>query len=122
MAAAVDNLAPVKSAITHVIFDMDDVLLDIEIFYTVVQEKILAQFGKTFDWSLKAKMMGKKAIESAKIFVEESGIEDQLTPKEEREGMLQDFVPNLPANARCQTFDQLSSCKWDTHGRGHRVP
>ena len=73
-----------------------DAISDTEIFYTVVQEKILARFGKTFDWSLKPKMMGKKAIESAEIFVQESGIEDQLTPEgflEEREGMLQDLFP-----------------------------
>ena len=42
---------------------------DTEKFYTEVQEIILARFNKTFDWSLKAKMMGKKSTESAKIFV-----------------------------------------------------
>lgn len=96
-AAAVDKLTPVKRAITHVVFDMDGLLLDTESFYTLVQEKILARFGKTFDWSLKPKLMGRKAIESAKIFVEESGIADQLTPEAflvEREAMLQDLFPN----------------------------
>lgn len=90
-------LNPVKRSITHVVFDMDGLLLDTEIYYSEVQEKILARFGKTFDWSLKPKMMGKKAIESAKIFVEESGIADKLTPEEfivEREEMLQDLFPN----------------------------
>lgn len=71
-------------------------LTDTEKFYTVVQERILARFGKTFDWSLKAKMMGKKAIESARIFVEELGLDGLLTPEgflEEREEMLQDLFP-----------------------------
>lgn len=36
-------------------------LLDTEKFYTEVQEIILARYNKTFDWSLNAKMMGKKA-------------------------------------------------------------
>ncbi|XP_010443430.1 PREDICTED: (DL)-glycerol-3-phosphatase 2-like [Camelina sativa] len=85
-----------RGSITHVIFDMDGLLLDTEKFYTEVQEIILARFNKTFDWSLKAKMMGRKAIEAARIFVEESGISDSLSAEDflvEREAMLQDLFP-----------------------------
>ncbi|KAL0738986.1 hypothetical protein Bca4012_015196 [Brassica carinata] len=85
-----------RGSITHVIFDMDGLLLDTEKFYTEVQEKILARYNKTFDWSLKAKMMGRKAIEAATLFVEESGISDSLSPEAfivERESMLQDLFP-----------------------------
>ncbi|CAH2077939.1 unnamed protein product, partial [Thlaspi arvense] len=85
-----------RGSITHVIFDMDGLLLDTEKFYTEVQEKILARYNKTFDWSLKAKMMGRKAIEAATLFVEECGISDSLSPQEfivERESMLQDLFP-----------------------------
>ncbi|KAK8965605.1 hypothetical protein KSP40_PGU014777 [Platanthera guangdongensis] len=83
--------------ITHVIFDMDGLLIDSEPFYTLVQEKVLERFNKTFDWSLKAKLMGKKAIESARIFVEECGLTGILTPEEfleEREGLLQELFPS----------------------------
>ena len=69
---------------------------DTEKFYTEVQEAILARFNKTFDWSLKAKMMGRKAIEAARIFVEETGISDSLTAEQflvEREAMLQSLFP-----------------------------
>ncbi|KAL6659143.1 hypothetical protein ACP70R_003183 [Stipagrostis hirtigluma subsp. patula] len=41
--------------------------IDTEGFYTAVQEKILARYGKVFDWSLKAKMMGKTTAESTRI-------------------------------------------------------
>ncbi|XP_022135581.1 (DL)-glycerol-3-phosphatase 2 [Momordica charantia] len=89
--------APSRGSITHVIFDMDGLLLDTEVFYTKVQENILARFNKTFDWSLKAKMMGMKAIEAARVFVEESGISDSLSAEDflvEREDMLRSLFPN----------------------------
>lgn len=85
-----------RGPITHVIFDMDGLLLDTEKFYTEVQEIILARYNKTFDWSLKAKMMGKKAIEAARVFVEETGISDTLTAEDflvEREAQLQSMFP-----------------------------
>ncbi|XP_059636276.1 (DL)-glycerol-3-phosphatase 2 [Cornus florida] len=87
---------PSKGSITHVIFDMDGLLLDTEKFYTEVQETILARYNKTFDWALKAKMMGKKAIEAARVFVEETGISDSLTAEDflvEREDMLRNMFP-----------------------------
>ncbi|CAM8937201.1 unnamed protein product [Rhodiola kirilowii] len=82
---------------------------DTEKFYTKVQENILARYNKTFDWSLKAKMMGRKAIESAKIFVEAAGISDKLSPEDflvEREDMLRDMFPGsqlMPGAARLIT-------------------
>ncbi|OVA10228.1 HAD-like domain [Macleaya cordata] len=85
-----------RGLITHIIFDMDGLLLDTEKFYTEVQEIILADYGKTFDWSLKAKMMGKKAIEAAKVFVEETGISDSLTAEQflvKREDLLLNLFP-----------------------------
>ncbi|XP_065848785.1 (DL)-glycerol-3-phosphatase 2 isoform X2 [Euphorbia lathyris] len=69
---------------------------DTEKFYTEVQEIILARYNKTFDWSLKAKMMGKKAIEAAHVFVEETGISDSLSAEDflvEREEMLRSMFP-----------------------------
>jgi len=91
------TLKPRTQPITHVIFDMDGLLLDTEKFYTVVQEKILAEYGKTFDWSLKAKMMGKKALEAGAIFVEDTGLTGILTPEEfikRREAMLYAMFPD----------------------------
>ncbi|XP_042498072.1 (DL)-glycerol-3-phosphatase 2-like isoform X2 [Macadamia integrifolia] len=69
---------------------------DTEKFYTQVQEIILARYNKTFDWSLKAKMMGKKAIEAARVFVDETGISNSLNAEqflEEREEMLRNLFP-----------------------------
>lgn len=83
-------------------------LADTEKFYTEVQEMILARYNKTFDWSLKAKMMGMKAIEAAKVFVNETGISDSLSPEEflvEREETLQKLFPTtdlMPGSTKCQ--------------------
>uniref|UniRef100_A0A7N2L2Z9 glycerol-1-phosphatase n=1 Tax=Quercus lobata TaxID=97700 RepID=A0A7N2L2Z9_QUELO len=105
-----------KGPITHVIFDMDGLLLDTEKYYTEVQEIILARYNKPFDWSLKAKMMGMKAIEAARVFVEETGISDSLTAEDflvEREAMLQNLFPNselMPEFIPSLFFDQNHGC------------
>lgn len=59
----------VRDKITHVIFDMDGTLLDTEPVYTIATQEILAKYGKKFEWSLKSKMMGQRAIDAARILV-----------------------------------------------------
>lgn len=73
---------------------------DTEGFYTAVQEKILARYGKVFDWSVKAKMMGKTTAESTRILFEECGLTGLLTTEqflEEREIMLKELLPTCVA-------------------------
>lgn len=55
---------------THVLFDMDGLLLDTEIVYTRVTQRIVGRYGKTFDWSIKSNMIGKRSEESARYLVE----------------------------------------------------
>ncbi|RLN03449.1 hypothetical protein C2845_PM13G07810 [Panicum miliaceum] len=98
--ATPEAAAPPRAAISHVIFNMDGLLLDTEGFYTAVQEKILARYGKVFDWSVKAKMMGKTTAESTSILFEECGLTGLLTPEEflkERETMLKELLPTSVA-------------------------
>ncbi|GAQ81640.1 Glycerol-3-phosphatase [Klebsormidium nitens] len=86
-----------RRKITHILFDMDGLLLDTERFYTIVQVEILKRFGKTFDWALKSKMIGKPALDAAKIFIDETGLQDELAPEgflEEREEMLAKLFPD----------------------------
>lgn len=59
------NDAPLKYAL----FDVDGLLLDTEIIYTEVTQQIVSRFGKRFDWSLKANMIGRSALESARYLV-----------------------------------------------------
>jgi pseudouridine 5'-phosphatase len=55
--------------ITHIIYDNDGLLLDTEPFYTKAHEIIAARYGKVFDWTIKSKMIGLRAEDSANILI-----------------------------------------------------
>lgn len=65
--------------ITAVIFDMDGLLLNTEDIYTKVTQKILEPYGKQFTWSIKVKMMGRRAPEAAQVLIDELGLQEHLT-------------------------------------------
>jgi pseudouridine-5'-monophosphatase len=74
---------------------MDGLLLDTEPFYTEVTQTIVSRYGHTFDWSLKSQMIGKKALDSARILVETLKL--PIAPEEylrERESQLDALLPN----------------------------
>lgn len=69
---------------------------DTEKFCNEVQEIILNRYNKSFDWNVKVKMLGKKALEAARIFVDETGISEFLSAEQfliDREDMLQALFP-----------------------------
>lgn len=66
--------------VTHVIFDLDGVLLDTEHLYTTAIQTVLSSFGKTFNWSLKMQIMGLKGSEMARQVVELLNL--PVTPEE----------------------------------------
>ncbi len=81
-------------SVTHVLYDMDGLLLDTEPFYTEVTQAIVSRYGHTFDWSVKSRMIGKKAADSARILVD--ALRLPITPEDylrERESMLAELFP-----------------------------
>jgi HAD superfamily hydrolase (TIGR01509 family) len=55
--------------ITHIIYDNDGLLLDTEPFYTQAHTIVAARYGKVFDWSVKSKMIGLRAEDSATVMI-----------------------------------------------------
>ncbi|XP_059622015.1 probable pseudouridine-5'-phosphatase isoform X1 [Phlebotomus argentipes] len=68
--------------VTHVIFDMDGLLLDTETLYTKVTQAILDEYGggQTYTWEVKTSLMGLQREEVAERLVEFYNL--PLTPQE----------------------------------------
>ncbi|MGE5343690.1 MAG: HAD family hydrolase [Candidatus Omnitrophota bacterium] len=57
-----------------IIFDMDGLMIDSERLYQETQQEMARQFGKTMPEGMRQRMMGRKPIESLRLFVEELAI------------------------------------------------
>jgi pseudouridine-5'-monophosphatase len=70
----------ILSDFSHVIFDLDGVLLDTEKLYTEATQRVVGEFGKTFDWALKSQMMGRHELEAAALLVQSLAL--PISPEE----------------------------------------
>ena len=57
-------------SITHVIYDMDGLLLDTESLHELVNTKVAQRYGKTFNTAAKMAIAGRPTLDSAKILVD----------------------------------------------------
>ena len=67
-------------SITHVIYDLDGLLLDTESLHERANSQIARRYGKTFDRNIKLAIAGRPTLDSAKILVEL--LQLPLTPAE----------------------------------------
>jgi pseudouridine-5'-monophosphatase len=57
-------------SITHVIYDLDGLLLDTELIHERVNSEIANRYGKTFNIAAKMAIAGRSTLDSARILVE----------------------------------------------------
>lgn len=83
---------------THVVFDLDGVLLDTEPLYTEATRRIVSRFGRTFDWTVKSRMIGRPALEAAQILIEHLDLPlDPPALLAERAAVLASLLPDAEA-------------------------
>jgi beta-phosphoglucomutase-like phosphatase (HAD superfamily) len=88
------DLMPKRGSVTHVVYDVDGLLIDSERYYLEAYKQIAARYGKVFDWSLKSKTIGRRAEESARIITQ--ALDLPLTPDqwlEIRKSLLEELFP-----------------------------
>jgi pseudouridine-5'-monophosphatase len=90
--------------VTHIIYDMDGLLLDTESIHEKVNQEIARRYDRTYDKLLKLKVAGRTTLESAEIIVD--CLQLPLTPEayiKERNAIIYQLYPSsqpLPGAVR----------------------
>lgn len=66
---ATDSKAAFKP-VTHVLFDMDGLLLDTESLYTEATQRVTQRYGKDYTWEIKAAVMGTPGSEAMRVIID----------------------------------------------------
>jgi len=99
--------------ITHVLFDMDGVLLDTEPLYTRAIQAVASRYGKTFDWNLKEQIMGRGRMAAAKFLVSTLELPlDPLAYLAERDALLLGYL------TKASEIPGAEALTRDLHARG----
>jgi len=68
--------------VTHVIFDMDGLLINTEDLYEKAYQSVFDEFGVIYTFEHKAKIMGMKPLKVAQILLDDMNLTDRITPEE----------------------------------------
>jgi pseudouridine-5'-monophosphatase len=102
-----------SAPLTHVLFDLDGVLLDTERLYTQATQSIVGRFGRQFTWAIKRDAMGRDALVSARIVLERLSV--PMAPEAflaERNALLESMF------VTCQAMEGAEAFVRALHARG----
>ncbi|KAJ2954787.1 hypothetical protein O0L34_g3092 [Tuta absoluta] len=80
--------------VTHVLFDMDGLILNTEELYSQAFQNILSRFGKEYTFQLKMRLMGLQARETAEMIIQELDL--PMTPDQFQTECKAQFVKLFP--------------------------
>lgn len=106
---------PPSEKITHVIYDMDGLLLNTEGFYTQATQQIVKQHGIAYDGSLKPQLLGKTARDSAQLLIQ--SLKLPLTPEAYLSQRNKILAGLFPQSAPLPGAKELT-----THLHRHHIP
>ncbi|EJD75033.1 hypothetical protein LOAG_17743 [Loa loa] len=105
--------------ITHVIFDLDGLLIDTEPTYTESHTFAMKHYGKNFTLDLKSITMGMTHDPAIKMLLDKVGLTDKVTVKEYDNfyhPILLEKLPQCPKNAWSITISATFSFSQYTDG------
>ena len=87
----------VAPKITHVIYDLDGLLLDTEPLHAKVNQAIANRYGKTIDHQLQYKLCGRKSTDSAALIVETLKLPVTVEAYlQEKDAIIYQYYPHVP--------------------------
>ncbi|VDK80798.1 unnamed protein product [Onchocerca ochengi] len=89
-------MASSSAKITHVIFDLDGLLLDSESIYTRINEEILSSYGRKYTMKLKTKTAGMKMDEEINSILKYEDLTGKVTFEEYKKQYLKLASKYLP--------------------------
>lgn len=106
---------PVVATISHILFDLDGLLIDTETCYTIAFNNVTKRYGKEFTWDLKTKCMGQTPDKSSQLVIQELDLPitaEQLDKEAHEEVTL--AIPNAKLMAGVEKLVQ--------HLYEHKIP
>ncbi|MGB3403870.1 MAG: HAD-IA family hydrolase [Microcoleaceae cyanobacterium] len=101
--------------ITHLIYDLDGLLLDTETLHTKVNQMIANRYGQTIDPELQFKLCGRKSKDSAKLIVETLKLPVTVeTFIQEKDAIIYQYYVNVPPLA--------GAVRLTKHFAAHQIP
>ncbi|VDO08116.1 unnamed protein product [Brugia timori] len=103
--------------ITHIIFDLDGLLLDSETIYTQVNTELMKSYGREYTMELKTKTTGMKMDDAIQTMLEHEHLIFTVNLKEYREKYLDLLGKHLPESRLLPGAMQLAK-----HFAKHKIP